>query len=469
MRWRLICCLMLLLLAHTALAIAYLTRFPAWRAPDEGAHFAYIQHLWHTGELPIFYGKHKGTYEAHQSPLYYLSALPFVAPFLGTEKKHTAGLYVARGVSTAWAALVVVVAFLLPFLLGRSRPALPVAALAGAFSALLPMHLLVCASVGNDGVAGATAGLALLWLCRTTLAERLPPKLQWREGTIVGILVGIAVLAKTSNFVLVPLALIALLIPKPASGDDRSVTGKKKGIKAKSNAPTLQFEVPARSVASFLFAFLLVAGWWFWRNTALYGDPLGIQAFLEGFRDSPKPADFLEPGGRYAQYGPMPLTTYLMWVVQITMFTWLGIFGEPNEAVKGLARLLEGAEPLWHWVLIAVLLGAIFLITIALGIVEACKQCYQNLRERRWSDAFAHALPILFFLLVFLSFVQFNRHFFQAQARYFYPAHAAMAYLFAIGAFRIAPERWAWQVVALLAALLTFLAVLVWWLWVPLG
>jgi hypothetical protein len=74
MRRKTIVALTILLVCHFVAATAYLLRFPAWRAPDEGAHFAYIQHLHQTGNLPIFYGKEKGTYEAHQPPLYYLTA-----------------------------------------------------------------------------------------------------------------------------------------------------------------------------------------------------------------------------------------------------------------------------------------------------------------------------------------------------------------------------------------------------------
>jgi len=159
------------------------------------------------------------------------------------------------------------------------------------------------------------------------------------------------------------------------------------------------------------------------------------------------------------------LTTYIMWVTQITLFTWLGIYGEPNEAVKGLARLFEGAEPDWGWVLVATLVGVVALVAIVLGCVESCRSCFSSLKRGQLSLAFAHALPLLLLLLVFAEFVQFNRHFFQAQARYFYPAHAAMAYLFALGVFRIVPKRWSWHASLFGAASLSSLAWLVWWKW----
>ncbi len=58
MRQRFIALILALTICHSGFAVAYLLRFPAWRAPDEGAHFAYIQHLYCTGTLPVFYGKY---------------------------------------------------------------------------------------------------------------------------------------------------------------------------------------------------------------------------------------------------------------------------------------------------------------------------------------------------------------------------------------------------------------------------
>jgi len=464
---KIVAILVALVLTHGVFAAAYLLRFPAWRAPDEGAHFAYIQHLHHEGQLPIFYGKHRGTYEAHQPPLYYLTALLFVAPFLSTAETPLTALYIARVASALWGVIVVVMAFLLALQLKATTPtALPVAALAGVFAALLPVHLLVCASVGNDAIAGATAATTLVWLCRLIL-DNVENRLWWRDAAVAGLLCGTALLAKSSNLVLLPLSLVAFLLPDgEASKQPKAQTPLRKSVKSpKRQSEATSSPLSALSLVPFFAAFLLVAGWWLWRNVQLYGDPLGVRAFLEGFRSSPKPSDFLEPTGRYARYGAMSLTTYLMWVTQITFFTWLGIFGEPNEAVKGLARLLEGTEPSKGWVILAMLIGCGLLVAIALGSVETCRNCVRALQERRWRIAFAHALPLLLFLLVFAEFVQFNYHFFQAQARYFYPAHAAMAYLFAVGVMRFVPSHWAWQAVLGGAVVMLTLATIVWWQW----
>ncbi len=476
MRRKVFFALTILLTFHFTTSVAYFLRFPAWRAPDEGAHFAYIQHLHRTGSLPVFLGKYEGTYEAHQPPLYYLTALLFVAPFLKGDEQNLTALHLARFASTLWGAFVVVVTFLLALRLkGNEESPLPIAFLSGAFASLLPVHLLICASTGNDATAGATSAMALFWLCHICLSacERTQRQQLW-DATIAGLLSGIALLAKSSNIILLPLALVAVAltslqakkqIVKPFALVKKKRKVSDQPTQTRSFSPVPPFLLP---LSLTLIAFALTAGWWLWRNTMLYGDPLAVQAFLEGFKDSPKPSDFLEPGGRYARYGTLSLTTYIMWVAQITLFTWLGIYGEPNEAVKGLARLFEGAEPNWGWVIIATLIGIVALIAIALGCIEICRSCASAMKQKQWHVAFAHSLPFILLLLVFAEFIQFNRHFFQAQARYFYPAHAAMAYLFAIGVFRIVPNKWAWHAVFIGTILLAFLAWLVWWKWAAL-
>ena len=470
MRRKIIVALTVLLFCHFIVAIAYLLRFPPWRAPDEGAHFAYIQHLHQTGSLPVFYGKEKGTYEAHQPPLYYLTALPFTAPFLKPNELDLTALLAARFVSTLWGALVVVIAFMLALRLRVDEfPILPVALSSGAFAALLPVHLLVCASAGNDATAGATSALTLFWLCHICTSANQNRR-QLLDAGIAGLLSGMALLAKSSNIIFLPLSFLAVLVLSLQANGQTSKSQvplkKRKAAKQLALAQIFTFK-PIFLLAPLvvLFIFAVTAGWWLWRNIVLYGDPLAVRAFLEGFKDSPKPSDFLEPGGRYASYGTLSLTTYIMWVAQITLFTWLGIYGEPNEAVKGLARLFEGTEPDWGWVLAATFIGIVAAAAIGVGCVVSCRLCVKALKERKFSLAFAYALPFLVLLLVFLEFVQFNRHFFQAQARYFYPAHSAMAYLFAIGLFRFVPQRWSWHASIVCIAVLTFLAALVWVKW----
>jgi len=81
--------LLAIVAVYLALAFAYARVTPAWQAPDEPAHFNYIQHLASTGTLPALEpGSYpdgvvplapnvrlsdisKFRYEAHQPPLFY--------------------------------------------------------------------------------------------------------------------------------------------------------------------------------------------------------------------------------------------------------------------------------------------------------------------------------------------------------------------------------------------------------------
>lgn len=458
--------LLTLLITHGIFASAYLLRFPAWRAPDEGAHFAYVLHLFRTGRLPVFEGMGKGsTYEAHQPPLYYLTAFPLAAPLLLSEQTHHQALYLLRFISVLWGALVVLCAFALTLRLQIGSPtALLAAILSGAYAALLPMHLLVCASVGNDAAAGAMASATLLWLCHLCFSA---PTTNWRRtvetGVTTGVLCGAALLAKSSNLIVFPLALLAgLTLPTKGVAETRSDKDRrKKRPSAHRLLPSAHWLLPSAFCLLVVFAFALTAGWWLWRNSILYGDPLAMKAFLEGFAASPKPSYFLEKLG-------LSLPTYLLMVSQVTLFTWLGIFGEPNEAVRGLGRLMQGEEPTAGWVMLCSFVGVALFLAIALGITEAIRQSWKAMQQGNRHIALAHALPVLLLLLVFAEFAQFNRHFFQAQARYFYPAHASMGHLFALGIFRFVPEGKTWLGVSVGISMLIVLSSVVWWQWAAL-
>lgn len=445
------------LAVHFVAAGIYAARFPPWRAPDEGAHFAYILHLARTQSLPVFEGMGRGaTYEAHQPPLYYLTSLPIVAPLLRSEGHHQIALYVLRGISTLWGALVVLCAMGAAWLLCPHTLRLSAALTAGLFAALLPMHLLVCASVSNDAAAGATAAAAWLWLCFVLLRPASDHRAALRRAFVAGALSGGALLTKSSNLIVVPLALIAVALA-PVQRGGLTTPSKPTEPRQRPLAATVQWQSPVACLA----AFLMTAGWWLWRNTVLYGDPLAVRAFLEGFATSPKPNYFLEQLG-------LSLPTYLLMVAQVTLFTWLGVFGEPNEAVKGLGRLMQGTEPTLPFVILCALIGALLLVGIGLGSVATVRQSWCTGTQRAWAPALAVVLPVLMTLLVFAEFIQFNRHFFQAQARYFYPAHAAMAVLFAVGVVQTVPtHRLKWGVVGS-ASLLAVLSATVGWLWVPL-
>ncbi len=438
---------------HLLLALAFLTTFPPFRAPDEGAHLNYALHLIRSGRFPVFQGMEgRVTYEAHQPPLFYLTAAPFLVPW-SKEGEENRALFVARLSSSLWGLLTVGTATALAFVLIADPASRTIGALiAGLFAALHPVHLLISGSVTNDSAAGATAGAALLWICFLLMRgvrSRLPLQSSV-DGLITGTVCGLALLAKSSNiffFLLGDLPVITLLA---GVGPIR-----RKG-RTHRHSPLMALLF----LSSFFLSFALSAGWWLVRNLRLYGDPLAMAAFLEGFRQSPGPQYFFEKAG-------LTPFQYAVLVSHVSWFTWLGIFAEPNEVMKGLARISQGEEPTLSFVLTACAIGFWLLIPLSLGVVRSFAEMAEKLRKGEVSQGLALILPFLTLIIVLAEFVAFNIRFFQGQARYWYAAHPAMAYLYAVGLIRLLPTQPPARLVSLTIGTLITLSLIVLFIWVP--
>ena len=118
--------------------------------------------------------------------------------------------------------------------------------------ALWPKFAVVSASVSNESLTDALCALALLAVLLWLHAGRR--RIAW--AGCVGLLLGLAVITK---FTALPVAGLVLLLVVV-----RSVTCR-------------WWRDPLLAVA----AFLAVSGWWFVRNTVLYGDPLAGSATLQ--------------------------------------------------------------------------------------------------------------------------------------------------------------------------------------------
>jgi len=155
-----------------------------------------------------------------------------------------------------------------------------------------------------------------------------------------------------------------------------------------------------------------VGGWWLVRNQMLYGDPLAMGVFQKAFSQSSLgPALFFAAG--------IGALTYLRALFTITFCTFWGLFGGPNTALKIVNPF--GASGAQSIALAALPLVLIFLAASIIGIWGI----WRKLRGGFDKSTFTHIILtwwMLEFALVVLSWVQFNTHFFQAQARYLHPA-----------------------------------------------
>ncbi len=281
-----------LLLAFVALAAWYSTTIPLGEAPDEVPHYTYVRYIARHGCLPTTTEEH----EAFQPPLYYAlgAALTFGvkdapdAPFAVRTNAywdpvdprapknlllHTAAeAWPYRGWALAWHLLrLLSVAFgavtvWAIFQLGRTifpeRPAIGLTM--AALTAFTPQFLFLSAVANNDNAATALSAL-ILWQIAALLRE--PDRARLRKRSLVlGGLLGLGLLSKASLMALAPVAGLAVL----GSSFKFQVARARKHLQ-----PATRNLLLAGGAA------LAVSGWYFVRNWALYGDPLGWSFLLQ--------------------------------------------------------------------------------------------------------------------------------------------------------------------------------------------
>lgn len=228
-----------ILCVQAVLGIAYLQRVATFNAPDEPAHLRYIERL-SEGELPRREAD-RWSYKGAEPPLYYALAVPFAAPLEGRSARARVAalrfLNVLLGLATT----------LCVYLLGVRVAGERSAAYAAAFSALLPQHVFVSSTLGNDELAAALS-TAALWLGARHLYKR--PR-AWL-GPAVGVALGLALLARASALAVA--AAYALCALDQGRRDERGA---------------------ARLVLLPLGVAAALSGWFYARSLGLYGSAFG--------------------------------------------------------------------------------------------------------------------------------------------------------------------------------------------------
>lgn len=286
-----------LLLGFLLLSTLYNASVPLGEGPDEPGHFAYVLFLAREGRLPRQSSDPSTSEvpgEGHQPPLAYLLMLP-AAVWLPPEARQieqTANPHFLwnggsepnaytrasreywpwQGATLAWHLARVLSA--LPGLLlllcvwgaaraladnANEQPAW--ALLAVALVAFNPQFLFTSALVTNDTLLAALSA-GMLWLCLKDVSPT--PAALLRHAAAAGSLLGLALLAKQSAFLLVPLLLW------------------KSWHATRAKPRMLALHLPAWAGVA-----LLLAGWWYARNWYLYGDPMGLHIFRTTFTTHP--------------------------------------------------------------------------------------------------------------------------------------------------------------------------------------
>jgi 4-amino-4-deoxy-L-arabinose transferase-like glycosyltransferase len=443
--------LAVILVLYLALATGFAVVTPFGTPPDETAHALYVQHLAQQRRLPVLRRERRDAYEFHQPPLFYLLAAPAWAA--GSLLSPAAANMAARGVSILIGAVGVWLIAALAAAVGSPGGAAADALALGAagFAAFLPMRLATAAAVSNDTLAEAifTAGLLLM-------VGMLRHGLNARRAAWLGLILGLGVLTKSSDLLLFPVALVALLLAcQTVDGRRQTVDVDPKRTRAPlPELPSTVYRLPSmdflRCALVTLGVALLIGGGWMARNTRLYGDPLGTRAFEQYFQDTHSPAlwkqlldyNLLDVLWRK----DVPLTFDSFWGVFGHMEIFMGAYAHDADAPGWACILADHHYPPASW-LYPLLLIPTLAAAAGLGVQAFRRSGVQVFRrsgvEERPSDeptperlnARTPERLVLFlaWFLVLAAFVRFNTEFFQAQGRYLFPAMGPTALGFAAG------------------------------------
>ncbi len=282
-----------ILFAFFVLGVAYSLATPAFEAPDELAHFAYIRQLVDGRGFPvapIVVADDAPAQESSQPPLYYLSAAlavrlfapdtsdfsvvvqrnpafpyifgtihddnknllihqqPEVFPYEGTVR----ALHVARWVTLLFGVLTVWGTYRLGHEIFPQRPV--VGLLAAALVAFIPQFLFISGAASNDPAASALSVISL-WATVRIMQRGF----NLRRALALGSALSLAALSKASAIGLIPLCLLAVLWV------DRSPS---------------KASVRVKWVLLVSVVIVLLAGPWYVHTWITFGDVLGTSTHM---------------------------------------------------------------------------------------------------------------------------------------------------------------------------------------------
>ena len=319
--------ILLILLTFFVLATGVSVVNPLFESTDEIRHYRYIRHLVVRHSLPV-QGKETIRSQSHHPPLYYfLSALASgwvgsphtpeyeqpLNPFggyrnweVGVDNKlqyrHTPAekfpfrdgylaALIPRWVNVLLGALTVLLTYRLGQRVWPQRPHLAWGA--AALVAFNPQFLYLSGAMNNDVIAAAAgAGVLLLSLevvqvrarfpsTSSGLAQKVrkvgPEGHQRRRLALLGLVYGLALLAKFHLLILGGIIALAVALGI-LSG---TLAGPPSGGQGRGRSWSVASVQWLHGMGIVIGVAALVAGWWFFRNWSLYGDPTGLNKVNE--------------------------------------------------------------------------------------------------------------------------------------------------------------------------------------------
>lgn len=283
-------------------------------------------------------------------------------------------VHVARLFSVALGALTVIVTFRTASALFPDRPGVIVGATA--LNAFLPMFVFISGSVNNDNLSNLLGNLLVL-LIVLMLQQNSRPTL--RQTIIIGIVTGAGLLAKLNIGFLIPVIGLSFLAAS---------------IRHRSVRPLLMGFFVSGGIT------ILIAGWWYLRNVQLYGDPTGLNVFLDVVGRRPIVAGL---GTLWAERGSF-------------LAAFWGMFGGMNvplpDALYATANTLGG-----------------------IGLLGALSFFVKTAMRREWTATrwLPFVPPLLWLIVTFVSYLRWTADTPASQGRLIFGALSTISILFALG------------------------------------
>ncbi|NPV49357.1 MAG: hypothetical protein HPY69_20625 [Armatimonadetes bacterium] len=311
------------LLLHAGLATFYAFLLPLWGAvPDEPIHYSHVKYVAENWHLPVINDPFRDLKEyyfvadpagaAQHGPTYYWSAAVLYRLTMDLTLKQQQ--WALRLYSVLLGGLMVGVAWWCFRLLFPNEPW--VAFTAALLLTLMPHRLLISAVIYADIMAALTSTVAIWGVIRATLRADA-----WPSWALAGLLLGAAMLTKTSAVLIVPLTIVVL------------------SLRWRQGARSLVGAV-AR-LGAYLGATMMVSGWWLLRSLRLYG---------ELFPTEPKP-----PGFGWLDVIFDPLFPRVLWMA--TRGYWLSLWSQvgwlPDWAAPPIYGMLLVATTVTLYALVA--------------------------------------------------------------------------------------------------------------------
>ncbi len=408
--------IVIIVILYLILGIAYSLVTPVFEASDELWHYPFVRHLANGGSLPVQSPDQLGPWrqEGSQPPLYYalgalvtfwidtddIESVRQINPHadMGIPKPdrnanmviHPSGgealtgtvlaVHVVRWLSVLMGAVTVIACYGSAYTVFAGDRVVALAA--SAITAFNPMFLFITGSVNNDALVIMLCAL-VVWVVTIDVARK-PSVWQW---VLLGVLMGLASLSKASALGLG--ALVAILIVYRAwrerSWRDLIVSGLLVGV-----------------------PLILIGGWWYVRNWRLYGDPVGLNAFVAIV------------GGRY----PKPTLIQLLGEWKGFVMSYWGFFGGVNVPA-----------PDWvYWVLSAIGLAGL----LAAPIYVWRRSHASRLSLTEWVQM---AMVAVWPLVVLVSLVRWTLMTIASQGRLMFSALTCLSILMAMGLAAIVSGR----------------------------